>query len=182
MCHFRCCATGPTGPTGATGPTGPTGATGPTGPSSEVDSAALMIHDESTNQVNVGDPILFDTTNLSNGITYNSATGIFTITIPGQYFIHWWLNVENPNQEELLAGPEPVIVTLNQVTPVAILISSSATDEALGNNETGHINGNAVFQATAGSTFRFINDSEIVFQLVKNGTYSASISVIRNAG
>lgn len=183
-CKKRLGLIGPTGPTGATGPTGPTGATGPTGPTGpaeEITTAALMMHDESTNTVNAGAPILFNQMNLASGITYNPATGVFTISQPGQYLIHWWLNVSNPSTSVTSTG-SPIIVTLNQISPAALLISSSATHESLRDRETGQLNGNAVFNATAGSTFRLINASSISMQLVKNGQYSGSVSVIRNAG
>ncbi len=140
-----------------------------------------MLHDEGTNAVNVGAPVLFSTTNLSSGITYNPANGVFTITQPGQYMIHWWLNVRNPSTSET-AAPSPIIVTLNQITPSAQLISSSATHNSLSDRATGQLNGNAVFTATANSTFRLINASTISMQLVKNGQYSGSLSIIRNAG
>ncbi len=140
-----------------------------------------MLHDEGTNSVNVGAPILFSTINLSSGITYNPATGVFTITQPGQYMIHWWLNVRNPDTSASAAA-SPIIVTLNQVSPSALLISSSATHNSLSDRATGQVNGNAVFTAAAGSTFRLINASTISMQLVKNGQYSGSVSIIRNAG
>lgn len=95
--------------------------------------------------------------------------------------IHWWLNVQNPDTS-VSASASPIIVTLNQITPAALLISSSATHNSLSDRATGQVNGNAVFTATAGSTFRLINASTISMQLVKNGQYSSSVSVIRNAG
>ncbi len=140
-----------------------------------------MVHDEGTNTVNVGAPVLLSTTNLASGITYNPATGVFTISQPGQYMVHWWLNVQNPSTS-VSAAAAPIIVTLNQVTPSALLISSSATHNSLSDNATGQVNGNAVFNATAGSTFRLVNASTISMKLIKNGQYSGSISVIRNAG
>ena len=172
-------ATGPTGPTGAIGPTGPTG---PTGPASTLTTASLMAHDESTNTVGVGAPLLFTTTNLASNIVYNPANGVFTVTQPGQYLIHWWINVKNcSNYSSDSVTTAPIIITLNQVTPSALMISSSSSHNSLAQNATATVSGNAVFNATAGSTFRLINSSSISFQLVKNGMYSGSISIIRNA-
>lgn len=172
-------ATGPTGPTGAIGPTGPTG---PTGPASTLTTASLMAHDESTNTVGVGAPLLFTTTNLASNIVYNPANGVFTVTQPGQYLIHWWINAKNySNYSSDTVTTAPIIITLNQVTPSALMISSSSSHNSLAQNATATISGNAVFNATAGSTFRLINSSSISFQLVKNGMYSGSISIIRNA-
>ena len=67
------------------------------------------------------------------------------------------------------------------MTPSALMISSSSSHNSLAQNATATVSGNAVFNATAGSTFRLINSSSISFQLVKNGMYSGSISIIRNA-
>ena len=78
-------ATGPqgrTGDTGITGPAGATGATGPVGPGSTFDSYA-MVHDETNSIVPVQNPLLFQTTNLSNKITYNNSTGDFYIPEEG---------------------------------------------------------------------------------------------------
>ena len=49
---------------------------GPTGPSSILDSYA-MVHDETDTTVAKQQPVLFQTTNLSNKISYNPATGDF---------------------------------------------------------------------------------------------------------
>lgn len=169
--------------TGPTGPTGPSGATGATGATPTITTAALMAHDETTSTVNTGNPILFTTTNLSSNVNYNPVNGVFTILQAGQYIIHWWANVKNSSGHKAITTPTtaPVIITLNQIAPAAILISSSSSHNSLAQNATATVNGNAVFTAAANSTFRLINSSVIPFDLVKNGTYSASISIIRNA-
>ena len=66
--------TGATGPQGITGPTGATGATGPTGPAGEdatTFNSYAMVHDETNSTVSHNQPILFQTTNISNKISYN---------------------------------------------------------------------------------------------------------------
>ena len=51
---------------------------GPTGPSSILDSYA-MVHDETDTTVAKQQPVLFQTTNLSNKISYNPATGDYSL-------------------------------------------------------------------------------------------------------
>lgn len=179
-------ATGPTGPQGLAGITGPTGpqglagVTGPTGPAGPIISAALMIHDESANAIEAGSPILFGEINYAKDITYDPDTGVFTIIHPGQYLVQWWLNLRNPDMA--LAYPAfPFVITLNQLTPTAKVISYSTTYGAFIGGAISQINGNAVFEATAGSTFSFINSSEHVLNLIHVSQYSGCVSVTRTA-
>ena len=180
-------ATGPTGPqgaTGATGPTGPqgaTGATGPTGPagdSSVLDSFA-MVHDETNSTVPNNNPLLFQTTNLSKKITYNSATGDFYIPEKGTYIIHWWANVKNKNTKYSDCEPRPLSIEFHQFWPNDVLIAHSSTHNKLTCCDTGTINGNAIFDALPGASYRFINASGIDFDLVPNDLYSACVSITK---
>ena len=93
-----CGSTGPTGPQGRTGDTGadgiegltgPTGVTGPKGDNGPSFNSYAMVHDESNAVIPKNTPFTFDTTNLSNNITYNSGTGDFFIPDEGIYIIHW---------------------------------------------------------------------------------------------
>ena len=182
--------TGPTGPQGATGPTGPTGpqgatgATGPTGPQGATGEAApildsyAMVHDETNTTVAPQNPILFQTTNLSNKINYNPNTGEFVIPEDGIYLIHWWINVrhgDNITQCE----PKALGVELHQFWPSDNLIAHSSTHNKMTSCDTGTINGNAIFSANAGSSYRFINTSEVDIKLVPNDLYSACVSISR---
>lgn len=169
--------TGPTGPQGnqgATGPTGPQGATGPTGPSF---NEAAMVHDETELAVPVNGVIRFNDTNLSNGITYNPGSGEFTLPSNGQYLIHWWVNVRNDNT--LTRTCAALGIELHQFWPSDVLIAHSSTHNRLFYNETGSIVGNAIFNANAGSTIRFVNSSPVDILLVPNDLYSASITITR---
>ena len=175
--------TGPTGPQGATGPTGPQGATGPTGPAgpgTELDSYA-MAHDETDSTVGVQQPFLFQTTNISNKITYNPNTGDFSIPDAGIYIIHWWINVRNSNKKETDCEPKALGAELHQFWPNDVLIAHSSTHNKLTCCDTGTINGNAIFEALPGASYRLINTSEVDIKLVPNDLYSASVSITRIA-
>ena len=169
--------TGPTGPQGATGPTGPQGATGPTGPEGPSLNEAAMVHDESELEIPSNNVIRFNNTNLSNGITYNAATGEFTLPSDGQYAITWWVNVRNNNT--LTRTCAPLSIEFHKYWPNDVFIAHSSTHNRLFYNETGTIVGNAVFDNEAGSTYRFINSSPVGIMLVPNDLYSASISIYR---
>lgn len=174
---------GPTGPEGATGPTGPqgiTGATGPTGPTGPSFNAAAMIHDETNLAVASNDVVKYNNTNLSNGITYDPNTGELTIPSDGQYQIHWWINARNKNRMLCdICEPVALGVELYQFWPSNALIAHSSTHNKLNYCETGTLSGNAIFNATAGSTYRFINSSPVDIELVPNDRYSASVTISR---
>ena len=167
---------GVTGPTGATGITGPTGPTGPAGPGTELNSYA-MVHDESNTTVPAQNPILFQNTNISNKISYNPATGEFSVPEAGIYMIHWWVNVRNRNQDKNDCEPKTLGIELHQFWPEDILIAHSSTHNKLSCCETGTISGNAVFEALPGASYRLVNTSGIDFDLVPNDLYSASVSI-----
>lgn len=172
-------ATGPTGPTGPQGPTGATGPTGPTGPAGGSFNASAMVHDRSTTLIASHDPIKFNNTNLFNGITYDGTTGEFKVPSDGLYIINWWVNVKNQNHCCEENEKQALGIELHQVYPSNEFIAHSSTHNKLGCCETGTINGNAIFQASAGSTFRFVNSSNIDFSLVPNDLYSGAVSITR---
>ena len=174
-------ATGPSGATGATGPSGATGATGPTGPAGpgvNLDSYA-MVHDRSNSTVPTQNPILFQNTNISNKITYNPATGDFSIPEAGIYIIHWWVNVRSHKNDNFNCEEKPLGIEFHQFWPEDVLIAHSSTHNKLSCCETGTINGNAIFEALPGASYRFINTSDNDFELVPNDLYSASVSITR---
>ena len=164
-----------------TGPTGPTGATGPTGPKGDsfVSNSYAMVHDESNSTIQPNDPLLLQATNLSNNITYDSSTGNFNIPEKGTYIIHWWVNVRNKNKDD--CTPRALGIEFHQYLPNDILIAHSSTHNKISCCDTGTINGNAIFNATDGSSFRFLNTSGIPIDLVPNDLYSASVSITRIA-
>lgn len=171
-------STGPTGPTGATGPTGPTGATGPQGEDGGSFNAAAMVHDESNSVVPINEAVKFNVPNLTNGVTYDPLSGEFTLPADGQYIIHWWINARSKNDEDN-CDMHVLGVELHHVYPYDVLIAHSSTHNRLSRCDTGTINGNAIFNATANSRIRFINTSDIHMQLVPNDLYSASVSITR---
>ena len=171
--------TGPTGPTGGIGATGPTGPTGPAGtPATNLDSYA-MVHDETNSTIAHQQPILFQTTNISNKITYNPATGDFSIPEEGIYIIHWWINVRHSDKKNANCEPRTLGVELHQFWPSDVLIAHSSTHNKLTCCDTGTISGNAIFAALPGASYRLINTSGIDISLVPNDLYSAAVSITR---
>lgn len=163
------------GPQGRTGDTGPTGATGP---ACKPYNASLMVHSDAELFVPVASPIKFNITNLSNGITYDPTTGEITVPSDGLYLILWWLNVKNKDKGEECVEV-PLGVDLKQTSPAFFTIASSATHNKTNCCDTGTINGNAIFSATANSKYQLFNASIVDFQLIVNNVYSASVSITR---
>ena len=171
--------TGATGPQGITGPTGATGATGPAGEDATTFNSYAMIHDETNSTVSHNQPILFQTTNISNKISYNPATGDFTIPEEGIYIIHWWINVRHTDADHSTCEPRTLGVELHQFWPSDVLIAHSSTHNKLTCCDTGTISGNAIFAALPGASYRLINTSGIDISLVPNDLYSAAVSITR---
>ena len=181
-------ATGPqgvTGPTGTTGPqgvTGPTGATGPTGPAgtpAENFNSYAMVHDETDSAVPAGQPVMFQTTNIANKITYNPNTGDFSIPEAGIYIVHWWINVRHNDNRNSTCEPKTIGIEFHQYWPNDVLIAHSSTHNKLTCCDTGTVSGNAIFEALPGASYRFINTSNMDIKLVPNDLYSGSVSITR---
>ena len=171
--------TGPTGPQGIQGPTGATGATGPTGPGVETLNSYAMVHDETDSMVGQQQPLLFQTTNISNKITYNPLTGDFTIPEAGIYIIHWWVNARHSDKQDASCEPKTLGIEFHQFWPSDVLIAHSSTHNKLTCCDTGTISGNAIFEALPGASYRLINTSDVDFRLVPNDLYSACVSITR---
>lgn len=168
--------TGPTGATGATGPTGPQGATGATGPTGTSFQSYAMVHDLSNSTVSKQNPILFQNTNLSNKISYSPITGDFSIPEKGIYIIHWWVNVRNKGKD---CEDKALSIEFRKFWPNVELIAHSSTHNKVSCCQTGTINGNAIFEATAGGSYRLVNASDVDFDLVPNDLYSGCVSITR---
>ena len=142
-----------------------------------------MVHDESNLYVASGEPIKFSTTNLSNGITYDSSTGEFTLPQDGQYLVHWWVNARNKkNVTSTINNPcelNALGIELRQFTPNDTLIAHSSTHNKLNLCDTGTINGTAIFNGKANSTYRFVNTSNVDFELVPNDLYSGAFTITK---
>ena len=138
-----------------------------------------MVHDLSNSTVQSQTPVLFQNTNIANKIAYNPFTGEFAIPEEGIYMIHWWINARNKNKGNDDCIPKSLGVELHQVLPEDVLIAHSSTHNKVSCCDTGTLNGNAIFRATSGSTFRFINSSDTDIDLVPNDLYSAAVSINR---
>ena len=138
-----------------------------------------MVHDETNSTVSHNQPILFQNTNISNKISYNPATGDFTIPEEGIYIIHWWINVRHTDSDHSNCEPRTLGVELHQFWPSDILIAHSSTHNKLTCCDTGTISGNAIFAALPGASYRLINTSGIDISLVPNDLYSAAVSITR---
>jgi len=140
-----------------------------------------MVHEETNLAVPSHNVVRYNLMNLSNGITYDKNTGEFTVPSDGQYAAHWWINAKNKNDKAMYEDCSPVAlgVELHQFWPNDQLIAHSSTHNKLNCCETGTLSGNAVFNATAGSTFRFVNSSPVDIELVPNDLYSASVSIYK---
>lgn len=158
------------------GPTGPQGATGPTGPKAESFQSYAMVHDLSNSTVPTQNPILFQNTNLSSKISYSPITGDFSIPEKGIYIIHWWVNVRNKGKD---CEDKALSIEFRKFWPNVELIAHSSTHNKVSCCQTGTINGNAIFEATAGGSYRLVNASEVDFDLVPNDLYSGCVSITR---
>ncbi len=140
-----------------------------------------MVHEETNLAVPSHGVLKYNLINHSDGITYDKNTGEFTIPCDGVYAINWWVNARNRDNKALYENSEPVAlgIELHQFWPNDLLIAHSSTHNRLNCCETGTISGNAIFNAQAGSTFRFVNSSPVDFELVPNDKYSAAVSINR---
>lgn len=103
---------------------------GPTGPSSILDSYA-MVHDETDTTVAKQQPVLSQTTNLSNKISYNPATGDFSIPEKGIYIIHWWINARHSDKSDNSCESKALGIEFHQFWPNDVLIAHSSTHNKL---------------------------------------------------
>ena len=149
------------------------------GPAGENLNSYAMVHDETNSTVLAKNPLLFQATNMSNKITYNNATGDFYIPEEGIYNVHWWINARNANNDKNNCEPKTLGVEFHQYWPEDILIAHSSTHNRLTCCDTGTLNGNAIFYAPGGTSYRLINTSEVDFSLVPNDNYSACVSIHR---
>ena len=138
-----------------------------------------MVHDETNSTVGVQKPVLFQTTNLSNKITYNPNTGDFSIPEAGIYTIHWWINARHSGGQNNDCEPRTLGIEFHQFWPNDVLIAHSSTHNKLTCCDTGTINGNAIFEALPGASYRLINTSDVDIKLVPNDLYSGCVSITR---
>jgi hypothetical protein len=93
-----------------------------------------------------GAPLIFNviTNDQANDISYNLATGVFTITAPGNYYVSWWVAVDGSD------GPINLAFAV-QLNGVGGVVGTAPTI-------TGQINGSALITVVATpATVRLIN-------------------------
>ncbi|SDN23428.1 collagen-like protein [Acetanaerobacterium elongatum] len=144
--------TGPLGPTGPTGPLGPTGPTGPTGPQGATTMIRGVEYQAQTRQaegVATGSNVLFDT--MVNGqdltITYNNATGVFTIPRTGNFLVNWQVAIDGSD-----LGPS---ATFTLIETGAVSISIAASTPVI----LGQVSGSALVTVSGSATLRLANSS-----------------------
>lgn len=137
---------GPTGPSGPTGPIGPTGPQGFAGPLAEAVYASFYTTFSGTVDANTigNNPVIPVDTQISispTGITH-SAGGIFTITIPGIYLVHYGVSTGSPGfnmaLSQSVAAPlvpyigSPVnLVLTNEVSSGTVIINVPAPGQLI---------------------------------------------------
>ncbi|HWR24510.1 MAG TPA: hypothetical protein VN366_13615 [Feifaniaceae bacterium] len=96
-----------------------------------------------------GANVLFDVSlnSISPNIAYAAATGVFTITESGTYYINWWINTDGA---EALSNVEFTIETsaggsISAVSPSPVV--------------TTQLSGNALITVVAPVTFSLVNNS-----------------------
>ena len=136
-----------------------------------------MVHDRSDSTVGVQQPVMFQTVNISNKISYDPNTGDFSIPEAGIYLIHWWINVRHSDKKDASCEPKALGIELHQYWPADVLIAHSSTHNRLTCCDTGTINGTAIFEALPGASYRLINTSDVDIKLVPNDLYSAAVSI-----
>ena len=137
-------ATGATGPTGDTGPTGPTGPTGAAGPGAQLRGIEVLLTTGET--VANGSPVIFNTVvnDQSINISYNTVTGVATITATGIYYVSWWISTDG-------AGPSTYVEFSTQINGSGGIPADSPI-------VTGQLNGSALVTVGAvPATVQIIN-------------------------
>ena len=167
---------GVTGPTGATGLQGIQGVTGPTGPTGATGSTTSFntyaMASTGADQTYIASaPILFSTPTSINNITYNSGT----FTLPaGVYLVTWSGVIKNENTTAVT-----LVLGLYRTSGTAAYIAYSQCANTVTNNNSGHIAGNAIFTATAGSTYQLRNATGTNISTVTGTAPAITLSITR---
>ncbi|NLM63628.1 MAG: hypothetical protein GX190_04885 [Mollicutes bacterium] len=150
---------------GPPGPPGPEGPQGPTGPGSQLEGLQAILTD-STSIIENNAPIIFNElfNDVTDAVSYDPATGLFTITENGNYYIDWWV----------AADGSPVAVTID----ISLVTSNGIVATASSPILSGQMTGSTIISVTnAPITFRLVNTTgnEI---FIGNTTVKASLSII----
>lgn len=121
------------------------GPQGPPGPGSELVGLQVQLTDE-TSTIDNNSPFIFNSlfNDVTDAVSYDSATGLFTITETGNYYIDWWVAVDG--------SPIAVTIDISLVTSNGIVATSSTPILS------DQMSGNALISVTeAPITFRLVN-------------------------
>ncbi len=129
---------------------GSTGPTGPAGAGSALSGVQVQLQGSSGGTILDGANVLFDVSlnSISPNVAYAAGTGIFTITVPGTYYINWWVNTDGA---EAATNVEFTIETsaggaISAVSPAPVV--------------TTQLSGNALITVVvAPVTFALVNNS-----------------------
>lgn len=116
----------------------------------------IQLQSAATTTVTPGGPVLFDTivSSQSSFISYNTLTGVVTLTRPGLYYINWWVTIAGVSGADL---PTFAIVTSTGATIRASSLS------------IGQITGNALIRVTS---------SPVTLQLVNFTTDTITLATL----
>ncbi len=126
------------------------GATGPIGPGNALSGVQVQLQGSSGGSVADSANVLFDVNlnSVSPNIAYAPATGVFTITEAGTYYISWWVITDGAEAET------NVEFTIETSTGGAISAVSPAP------TVTTQLSGNALITVTTvPTTFSLVNNS-----------------------
>ena len=87
--------------------------------------------------------------------------------------------IKNHNKDINDCEDKALSIELHRFWPSDELIAHSSTHNKVNCCDSGTINGNAIFHALPGTSYRFINSSKVDFQLIPNDLYSACVSITR---
>lgn len=129
---------------------------------------ALQIEREIAGSVAVNDAVIFETTVFSSGdISYDSSTGIITLSEPGTYMLDWWVATQ---------------ASIATTGPTFSLISSQGSQlEGCSPIKTGQLNGIGLVEVTASPvTISLVNTSAEAFYYPPSVPTKAALIVVQN--
>ena len=150
----RCCPTPPTPP--------------PVVPIAQLTGMQVQLVGADQTLIADGENIIFNSiiTNLSPDITYNSITGVFTVTEAGVYYADWWVNTDGASEATT------ILLTLEFSSGPAISASTPSPFT------TVQLNGQALVSLPAGTTFSLVNNSGSTIALATS-QIQADLSIMK---
>lgn len=133
----------------------------------------LMATNTVADSVLVGGVVPFDTTVESSSVTM-SPSGTFTIGAAGIYLVNWWVSATNNGAEAAVLS-----TSLSEVTPTAEVLSSATSGFEVGAGDSAVIQGVALINAPANSTYNITNSGTTDFTTLIQNDLGATITVNR---